>query len=332
MKARAFTLIELLVVIAIIAILAAMLLPALAKAKTAAQQANCISNLKQWGVAEQMYVGDNHDYPPTDGMGDEGNDNGGDYSGTAPYGTADDPQAWFNVLPPYWAGRTFASYYDPHPHLNWSTGTPTSKAQDYMPFPGRAGSKMWYCPTAQMSDSEAAAIAIASPPGSPASVGYFSYTQSLDLNKVIGTATIRPFFRGYVPGDAGGTMQTFTGVDGRQHPLEDGVMPRITSLPKPSATVYMFDAEFNPDTDLNGRDAAPQNYNSVPPGVRFKTFSNRHTSGGVIIFCDGHAKYYKDSYITNGVTSTMWSDDFDELQADVIWDPAYRVAWDQSNP
>jgi prepilin-type N-terminal cleavage/methylation domain-containing protein/prepilin-type processing-associated H-X9-DG protein len=109
-KNNGFTLIELLVVIAIIAILAAMLLPALARAKEKANRIACLSNLKQWGLAQGMYVDDNSQSFPltkiangTPGVAappyNEDNPTWNDLAYF--YSAGQGNSAWFNGLPPY---------------------------------------------------------------------------------------------------------------------------------------------------------------------------------------------------------------------------------------
>jgi prepilin-type N-terminal cleavage/methylation domain-containing protein len=114
-----FTLIELLVVIAIIAILAAILLPALAAAKRKALQTQCASNLKQWGIAVAMYAVDFSDNFP-------------DISGTTPASSPTYPG-------PGWVSPLFNTYFYPSYLYKNTPGSTTTGV--------RQQNDVLYCPT-----------------------------------------------------------------------------------------------------------------------------------------------------------------------------------------
>ena len=128
---KAFTLIELLVVIAIIAILAALLLPALAKAKSKANAITCMNNMKNWGYATIMYEGDFNDRFPLFG------DDSTDYS--KPF--------WFETLAPYVARRAKdpnAQFYDNPLFLDALRRCPGGSMGPAPYSPGPSGTN-WNC-------------------------------------------------------------------------------------------------------------------------------------------------------------------------------------------
>jgi len=111
-QTRAFTLIELLVVIAVITILAALLLPVLSGSRQTAHAASCLNNLKQWGLATQLFAGENDDFLPKDGT---------------PNGTST-TEGWYNDLP-----RTLG--LPCYQEMSWRTNAHIE--------PGRS---LWICP------------------------------------------------------------------------------------------------------------------------------------------------------------------------------------------
>ncbi len=82
-----FTLIELLAVIGVIAVIVALLLPALTKARQQAGAIRCLANLHQWSVAINLYAGEYHNFLPRRGQGQQ------------PTTVINRPEDWFNALP-----------------------------------------------------------------------------------------------------------------------------------------------------------------------------------------------------------------------------------------
>jgi prepilin-type N-terminal cleavage/methylation domain-containing protein/prepilin-type processing-associated H-X9-DG protein len=276
-RLNAFTLIELLVVIAIIAILAAMLLPALAKAKAKAQAVNCLSSLRQWGLAATIYAGDGADRIPRDGT-----DNGGQYAvdtgvASGP-GSTLDPYAWFNTLPETVGDRQLA-YYVSLPGGNYFTK---------LPFPNNGIGKIWECPSAQGSSADGFLQS--------GQYGFFSYVMNIDLKAT------SPISSSY-------TKLTYP------------QMPKMSQIRQPSATVLLTEATFNPATEtyLPGG-ASDYSRNGIFPANRSYVFPQRHSTGGNLVFMDGHSSFYKRSYITNGAPNDSGANRAEKDNPDVIWD------------
>jgi prepilin-type N-terminal cleavage/methylation domain-containing protein/prepilin-type processing-associated H-X9-DG protein len=159
----AFTLVELLVVIAIIAILAAMLLPALARAKEKSRAAKCAGNLRQWGLAFRMYADDNGDYLPRRGQG------------VQVLAQINRNEDWFNGLPLYFNLLSFqmmvSNNITPAAHAESTFICPTAENPGgtyFLPYGMNMNLCPWNLPMATMFSSvvqPSCVVAMADAPG-----------------------------------------------------------------------------------------------------------------------------------------------------------------------
>jgi prepilin-type N-terminal cleavage/methylation domain-containing protein/prepilin-type processing-associated H-X9-DG protein len=256
--ASGFTLIELLVVIAIIAILASLLLPALARAKEKGRRTMCLSNLKQWGLAQTMYVDEsNQTFPKTKipnntpgapGGYNEDNPTWNDLFGFYYQTPQQGQDAWFNALPPYVAQKAL-SYYAIQPG-DASGNKPAIDAFN-------DANNIFRCPSAIIDPQIL-------PPNAP------KYG--------------RIFFR---------YGMNSKGLDGQPASVEYLRTPMIAS---PSKFV-MFDEGRTLTTEIPFYGSASKQADICKPQVYTTALSSRHGTGSVLTFADGHAHWYKYTHM-----------------------------------
>lgn len=283
-KHAGFTLIELLVVIAIIAILAAILLPALNKARERAQQAACLSNERQYGLADNLYIDDNngtYPYPRYQSYASGTIQDNPTWLTIPGFHTATPPEGddvWFNALPSYVSALPL-----------WQVAYNSANFTQFK-------SSIFYCPTAVSQGNL--------PPDTQAGNDQYDMIP-----------TIRPLF-GYAMNSK---YLAYEQINNAQ----DTIL-KASMIKHPSYFVLFSEVRDRSQEAPFYCSSTPGTANwillATPHGYTTR-FSSRHNQGGQITFGDGHAAYYKYHYVvSDGTESSSIGAGYDPGRPDINWD------------
>jgi len=323
-------LVELLVVIGIIAILVAILMPSLNRARQEAMTTQCQNNLRQWGIGFQMYVDQNQGALPLrvpDGTQSE-------FFGPSPNNPIpgyplglDDMSIFFNAIP---ANATGKSYYQ----------MLLDDARGIARLPAVGGNNIFSCPAAQAAVPTAAGDQLF--PGDP---GFYAL-YGTDSTGTLMSATTPALFKANFsycynlslmnpPAPTEGNPNPPLIVAGRMCQLQPAssvvVMTEKLAVPgeylDPSIQLWAAENGFL-GANINSTIGYTGKISQLK--ANWKTFAARHNGGGNLLFADGHVAFYrwvdvqlatKPDPVPAAKPATEYGDQYNANRPDLIWCP-----------